>query len=111
MLAVFLLLFFFFVFFPALTLLFSLPPSIHAGQLEKGDPMDQGHYQRAQVVKRTYKKSRPVRTLAHVDRAAVWVENFVGEKFCDTWVNHKNYNPTKITRYTVCRCIWNNTYL
>ena len=45
MLAVFFFLFIF-VFFPALTLLFSLPPSIHAGQLEKGDPMDQGHYQR-----------------------------------------------------------------
>ena len=59
------------------SLLCSLPPSTHVGQLEKGDPTDHRYCQQGQVVKKS-------RTLARVDRAAVyvwveisWVENFV----------------------------------
>ena len=44
----------------------------------------------AQVAKKSHDKTSPVRILACVDSTAVWVESFVGGKFCDAWVNHEN---------------------
>ena len=79
----------FFVVLLPCSLLCSLPPSLNAGQLEKGTLRIKGTVNRAQVAKKSYRDRCPVQTLASVDRAAVWVENFVGGKFHDTGVNHR----------------------
>ena len=63
--------------------------------LRKGTPWIKCTVNRAQVAKkRAIAKRRPVRTLARVDRAAVWAENFVGGKFRDI---------TKITKFSTPR--------
>ena len=55
--------------------------------LRKGTLRIKGTVNRAQVAKKSY---RSVRMLARADKAAVWVEIFVGGKFRDTGVNHEN---------------------
>ena len=78
----------FLVIFMPCSLLCSLP-SPHARQLESlrnGTLQIKGTVNRAQVAKKELQKCHPVQMLACVDRAAVWVENFVGGKFCDTGV-------------------------
>ena len=62
------------------SLLFSLP-SPHEGKLEKGGPMNQGHYQQSTSSEKSYKKCCLVQTLARVDSE--------GGKFRNTGVDHK----------------------
>ena len=75
----------------------------HMQELEKGDPTDQVHCQQGtSSKKKAIAKRRPVRTLARVDRAAVWAENFVGGKFRDITKIVKFSTPRKQPAIQYC---------
>lgn len=60
-------------------------PSLHAGQLEKWDPTDQGHCKQGTSGKKRALKMSPgpnVSMCGHICS--------VGGKFCDTRVNYEN---------------------
>ena len=62
------------------SLLCSLPPSLHVGQLEKGNPTDQGHCQQG-----TSSEKEP-----NVSTCRQRCSVRVGGKFRNTGVNHEN---------------------
>ena len=66
------------------TLLCSLLQPLHATQLEKGDPVYQGHCRWGASSEKGHNKMLPVQISARVDSATQCVENFVGGKFHDT---------------------------
>ena len=77
----------------ACSLLCSLPPSPHAGQLEKGDPTDQGHFQQGTNSEKELLKTSPSPNVSTCRQSCslhvMWVENFVGGKFRDTGLTTK----------------------
>lgn len=54
-------------------------------------------YNGTQLAKKSHNKTLLVQILTCGDSAAMWVENFGGGKFCDTWVNHRKKTTTKIS--------------